>query len=133
MIRLDLFREVVTMALDTLRANKLRSALTIVGVVIGVTAVVGMTSLVRGFDRSLQAMLDTLGPKTIFVAKFSGMSFMSGKDFVDLLKRPNLSREDARAIQKLDALIAYVDVMYGGGFGARTERMIYERNNTKQM
>ena len=125
MIRLDLLREVVTMALDTLRANKLRSALTIVGVVIGVTAVVGMTSLVRGFDRSLQAMLDTLGPKTLFVAKFSGVSFMSGKSFTDLLKRPNLSREDARAIEKLDHLIAYVDVMYGGGFEPQIERMIY--------
>src|SRR3990172_9134884 len=127
MIRLELLREVVTMAFDTLRANKLRSALTIVGVVIGVTAVVGMTSLVRGFDRSLQAMLDTLGPKTLFIAKFSGVSFMSGKNFTDLLKRPNLSREDARAIEKLD------DVMYGGGFGPQMERVLYERNSTKRM
>jgi len=133
MIRIELLREVFTMAFETLRVNKLRSALTIVGVVIGVTAVVGMTSLVRGFDRSLQAMLDTLGPKTLFIAKFSGMSFMSGKNFTDLLKRPNLSREDARAIEKLDDLIAYVDVMYGGGFGPQMERVIYERNSTKRM
>ncbi|HJS75244.1 MAG TPA: ABC transporter permease, partial [Vicinamibacteria bacterium] len=132
MIRLDLAREVVTMAFETLRVNKLRSALTIVGVVIGVTAVVGMTSLVRGFDRSLQSMLDTLGPRTLFLVKFSGFSFMSGKDFLDLLKRPNLSAEDARAIGKLD-LSAYVDVMYGGGFGGRLERLIYERSRTKQM
>lgn len=133
MIRLELLREVVTMAFDTLRANKLRSSLTIVGVVIGVTAVVGMTSLVRGFDRSLQAILDTVGPKTLFVAKFSGVSFMSGKSFTDLLKRPNLSREDARAIEKLDHLVAYVDVMYGGGFGPQVERMVYGRNRTKRM
>ena len=132
MYRLELLREVVTMAFETLRANKLRSGLTIVGVVIGVTAVVGMTSLVRGFDRSLQAMLDTLGPKTLFVAKFSGLSFMSGKDFVDLLKRPNLSREDARALEKLDR-IAYVDLMYGGGFSPQMERVIFERGRTKQM
>ncbi len=132
MIRLDLAREVVTMALETLRANKLRSALTIVGVVIGVTAVVGMTSLVRGFDRSLQAMLDTLGPKTLFLAKFSGISFMSGKDFIELLKRPNLSAEDARAIKSLD-VVAYVDVMYGGGFALRVERIVHERSRTKMM
>ncbi len=132
MIRLDLAREVVTMALETLRANKLRSALTIVGVVIGVTAVVGMTSLVRGFDRSLQAMLDTLGPKTLFLAKFSGISFMSGKDFLELLKRPNLSAEDARAIGNLD-VVAYVDVMYGGGFAPRLDRIVYERSRTKMM
>jgi putative ABC transport system permease protein len=131
--RLELFREVAQMAFETLRANKLRSALTIVGVVIGVTAVVGMTSLVRGFDRSLQTMLDSLGPKTLFVAKFSGMSFMSGKSFLDLLKRPNLSREDARAIEKLGHIVAYVDVMYGGGFALQTERLVYGRNRTKRM
>ena len=38
------------MALETLRANKLRSALTVLGVVIGITSIVGMTSLIRGFD-----------------------------------------------------------------------------------
>ncbi len=133
MTRWELLREVVTMAIETLRANKLRSALTIVGVVIGVTAVVGMTSLVRGFDRSLQAMLDTLGPKTLFVVKFSGFSFMSGKNFLDLLKRPNLSEGDARAIEKLHSTIGYVDLMYGGGFGPQLERLTYGRTSTKRM
>lgn len=133
MFHLELLREVVSMAFETLRGNKLRSGLTIIGVVIGVTAVVGMTSLVRGFDRSLQSMLDTIGPKTLFIAKFSGMSFMSGKSFLDLLKRPNLSREDARALEKLDGLVAYVDVMYGGGFGPRMEKVVHQRDSTKRM
>jgi putative ABC transport system permease protein len=133
MIRLDLLREVVTMAFETLRANKLRSGLTIVGVVIGVTAVVGMTSLVRGFDRSLHAMLQAIGPTTLYVAKFSGMSFMSGKNFIDLLRRPNLSREDARALEKLDGVIAHVDLMYGGGFRPQVERVAYGRESTKSM
>ncbi|HEY7697093.1 MAG TPA: ABC transporter permease, partial [Vicinamibacteria bacterium] len=133
MVRLELLREVVGMAFETLRANKLRSGLTIVGVVIGVTAVVGMTSLVRGFDQSLQAILQSIGPTTLYVAKFSGMSFMSGKSFLDLLKRPNLSREDARAIEKLDGIVAHVDVMYGGGFRPQLERIAYGRESTKSM
>ena len=54
------------MALDTLRVNKLRSALTVLGIVIGITSIVGMTSLIRGFDESLQNTIRTLGPKTIF-------------------------------------------------------------------
>ena len=83
--RIALFSEIASMAFGTLRANKMRSALTIVGVVIGITAIVGMTSLVRGFDRSFRAMVETLGPNTIFVAKFSGLSFMSGKEFLDLI------------------------------------------------
>jgi putative ABC transport system permease protein len=133
MLQLELLREVVGMAFETLRANKLRSGLTIVGVVIGVTAVVGMTSLVRGFDQSLQAILQSIGPTTLYVAKFSGMSFMSGKSFLDLLKRPNLSREDARAIEKLDGIVAHVDVMYGGGFRPQLERIAHGRDSTKSM
>ena len=42
------------MAMGTLRGNKMRSALTMLGVVIGVTSIVGMTSLIRGFDSSLR-------------------------------------------------------------------------------
>jgi putative ABC transport system permease protein len=133
MIKTELLHEVVAMALETLRANKLRSALTITGVVIGVTAVVGMTALVRGFDRSLQAMLDTIGPKTLFVAKFSGVSFMSGKDFNDLIKRPNLTKEDARALAKLEDVVAHVDLLLGGGFGPRQERIHHRRDRTKPM
>ena len=82
-LRIGLLREVVLLALDTLRANKLRSALTVLGVVIGITAIVGMTSLIRGFDQSLRDSIRELGPNTIFVAKFSGIS---------LAARPRLRR-----------------------------------------
>ena len=48
--RLELLRE----AIDSIRANKVRAALTILGVVIGITSIVGMTSLIRGFDETLR-------------------------------------------------------------------------------
>ena len=51
-MRLTLFGEVIAMALDTVRSNKMRSGLTVLGVVIGITAIVGMTSMIRGFDES---------------------------------------------------------------------------------
>ena len=61
-IRIELVKEVVVMALDTLRSNKMRSALTVLGVVIGITSIVGMTALVRGFDESIKDLLRTVGP-----------------------------------------------------------------------
>ncbi len=76
--RFALLKETAQMALDTLRVNKLRSALTVLGIVIGITSIVGMTSLIRGFDESLQNTIRMLGPKTIFVAKFSALSLSSG-------------------------------------------------------
>ena len=113
-LRAALLREIGAMAIETLRVNKMRSALTIVGVVIGITAIVGMTSLVRGFDRSFRAMLENLGPNTIFVAKFSGISFMSGNDFIDLIRRPNLTPADARALDRLES-VRFTDTMLGSG------------------
>ena len=54
-IRVGLLGEVVAMAFDTVRGNKMRSALTVLGVVIGITSIVGMTAMIRGFDQSLRA------------------------------------------------------------------------------
>ena len=76
-----LLREVLRMALETLRANKLRSTLTILGVVIGITSIVGMTSLLRGFDESLRDRIRALGHNKIFDAKIRGVSIASGADF----------------------------------------------------
>ena len=53
------------------------------GVVIGITSIVGMTSLIRGFDESFKDMFRQIGPKTMFVTKFSFVSFSQGKEFRD--------------------------------------------------
>jgi putative ABC transport system permease protein len=90
-----LWREVFAMAVDTLRTNKMRSALTILGVVIGITSIVGMTSLIRGFDESLRDMIRELGPNTIILSKASAVSLASGADFAELIRRPNLTVDDA--------------------------------------
>ena len=53
-LRAGLLDEIVRMAFDTVRNNKMRSGLTVLGVVIGITSIVGMTALIRGFDQSLR-------------------------------------------------------------------------------
>ena len=75
--RADCCREIVVMSFDTLRTSKMRSALTVLGVVIGITSIVGMTSLIRGFDQSLRDSISQLGPDTIIVQKFGALSFSS--------------------------------------------------------
>ena len=130
--RTGLLNEVVVMAIDTLRTNKLRSALTVLGVVIGITAVVGMTALVRGFDESLRESISELGPSTIFVAKVSGVSLSSGKDFAELMRRPNITVADARAIEKLAPSAAIVDVWLGAQ-GDVQERIFYHGDRTKPL
>jgi putative ABC transport system permease protein len=118
-------------ALDSLRANKMRSALTILGVVIGITAIVGMTALIRGFDESLRASIRELGPNTIFVAKFSGVSLAAGNEFAELLRRPNLTVEDATAIEKLAPSAGIVDIWLGAGGPPTQTRVFYGNERTK--
>ena len=57
----------------------MRSALTVLGVVIGITSIVGMTSLLRGFDESLRDIFRTIGPDTIFVAEVLGRQPLGGR------------------------------------------------------
>src|SRR4030095_2320614 len=64
-IRFALLWEVVALAIDTIRGNKMRSALTVLGVVIGITSILGMTAMIRGFDQSLRQMIAAIGPNTI--------------------------------------------------------------------
>ena len=126
-----LLREVVLLALDSLRTNKLRSALTVLGVVIGITAIVGMTSLIRGFDQSLRDSIRELGPNTVFVAKFSGVSMAAGNAFAELLRRPNLTVDDATAIEKLAPSAGLVDIWIGAGGPPTQARVTYRKDRTK--
>jgi len=126
-----LLREVVFLALDTLRSNKMRSALTVLGVVIGITAIVGMTSLIRGFDQSLRASISELGADTVFVAKLSGVSIAAGRDFNELLRRPNMTLQDADAIERLAPSAGLVDIWLGQGGPAPQERVYYGGDRTK--
>jgi putative ABC transport system permease protein len=60
-------------AVDSIRANKVRAALTILGVAIGVTVVIAMASAITGINRSITNILESAGPKTFFVYRyFSG-------------------------------------------------------------
>ena len=133
-IRASLIGEVVAMAFDTVRTNKMRSGLTVLGIVIGITSIVGMTALIRGFDESLRDMIRSIGPNTIFVQRFGVASFSSGAELRDLLKRPNLTISDARAIEEQDESAQYVDIELGAGPGPVTQqRVFYRQQKTKPL
>jgi putative ABC transport system permease protein len=133
-IRFSLLGEVVVMAFDTVRTNKLRSALTVLGVVIGITSIVGMTSLIRGFDESLRDMIRSIGPNTIFVQRFGVTSFANGTEFQELLKRPNLSVADAQAIEEMAPSVGVVDIEFGAGAGnVVQQRVTYRSERTKPL
>src|SRR5580693_1008227 len=60
--------ENLLVAMDTLRSHKVRSGLTILGIVIGVTSVITVASIIDGLNRFVQAKVDSLGSRTYFVS-----------------------------------------------------------------
>ncbi len=131
MLKIALYVDTITMALGTLWANKMRSFLTILGIVIGIMSIVGMTALVRGFDEAVKDDIRQLGPKTIYVAKLSGM--LSGKEFRERMKRPNLTVADAKALEREADTLAFVDVWLGAGGPGRQDRAYFQSFKTKSM
>jgi putative ABC transport system permease protein len=128
-MRRTLFAQILAMSWDTVRGNKLRSFLTVLGIVIGITSIVGMTALIRGFDQSFQDLMRGIGPTTIYVAKMSGLSLSSGASFQELAMRPNLTHDDALAIERNAPSIQVVDLTLGGGGpGPQQSARIFYRN-----
>ena len=103
------------------------------GVVIGITSIVGMTSLIRGFDESLRDLFRELGPNTIIVQKFGLIGASSGKTFLEIARRPNLSMDDAKAIARECPSVAIIDVWLGGGPGSQQQRMFFGNARTKPL
>jgi putative ABC transport system permease protein len=93
-------KESVQMALGSLKAHKLRSVLTIVGIIIGVTTVVGMLSLTEGLKKSVEDQVSSLGSNTLIVTKFPAI-ITSGKQWREYSRRKNLTYEDALAIREV--------------------------------
>ncbi len=132
-LRSGLFGEIVTMALDTLRAQKMRSGLTVLGIVIGIMSIVGSTSLIRGLDQSLRESIQSMGADTIFLAKFSAISMGSGRELTELLRRPNLTPDDAEAIASQAPSLASVNIVLGQGGPPTRERVYYRSERSKQI
>jgi putative ABC transport system permease protein len=99
MMRKSEFGEIVQMATDTIRTNKMRSALTVLGIVIGVAVVIGVSSIGRGLDDNVRDRLATVGPNVIFLFHLEPFSF--GRMTEEMRTRRELTMEDAEALEGL--------------------------------
>lgn len=86
------------MAFQTLREHKTRSLLTVLGVVIGVTALIAVGSIVVGLDKDVRSFLDDYGTETLFVFRWD-IGFNSGRRTPEERMRKPLTLEDAMAIK----------------------------------
>lgn len=101
------FYEVLSLALQTLWAHKLRSFLTLLGVIFGVAAVIVVVSLIEGFNVYIDEKIADIGTNALAVQRFSIDDFSSLDRFLEASRRnPDVRLDDAEAIRKL-APLAY--------------------------
>jgi putative ABC transport system permease protein len=92
-------RENLRQALDSLRANKTRSGLTVFGVVLGVAVIMLVAALITGFNRKIEEQISQFGADTAFVTKWD-QGRHGGPPPLEERQRKQLTLEDARAIQE---------------------------------
>ncbi|MBX3175156.1 MAG: ABC transporter permease [Gemmatimonadaceae bacterium] len=123
---LDQYRENLAIAMDTLRVSKLRSALTILGVVIGVATVMTMASLVEGLKSQIIRTVEIAGPTTFYVMKaYSSTPINPDNPPAWVRIRPDLEEEEAELIKRLP------EIAYAGIWGQTISRLSYRGERTQ--
>jgi putative ABC transport system permease protein len=96
-------RESVKMALDTLRANKLRSGLTVLGIVIGVMTVITISSVINGLNNTVSTLVESFGTNVLWIFRFE---VFGTRPTAEQLNRKQLTLDDVDAIGKLPHVVA---------------------------
>src|SRR6185503_2069589 len=97
--------ESLKLAFATLLGHKFRSALTILGVIVGTTTVIAVSSILTGMNTRMQQLVEEFGTTTVYIARWS-----FGPRFGDLSpeerQRKPLSKDDAAALRELPSVHA---------------------------
>src|SRR3954469_6869325 len=118
----------VQIALDTLRANKLRSALTILGVVIGVSTVMTMAAIVQGIQEQIVRTIEIAGPTTFYVVKvFSQTPVNPDRRAKWIRVGPDLVEDEAERLKQLP------EVGYAAMGAQSNGRLSYEAQRTQNI
>jgi putative ABC transport system permease protein len=117
--------EGVAIAADSIRANKLRSALTILGVVIGVTTVMTIASMVQGIRTQIFNAIETAGPTAFYVVRFFSQTPLNPDRLpYEVRIRPLVQTSDAAAIARVP------EIDYSGMWVQLFQRMEYQGERT---
>src|SRR5437016_10201033 len=101
--------ELLLLALDSLRKTKIRSFLTVLGVVIGVATVIGMSSIISGLNSNISSQIQDLGSNLIFIQRIPPT--IGGRLPPEVFSRKKLTLEDAKAVGELSRVKAVAPVL----------------------
>jgi putative ABC transport system permease protein len=98
--RLAALWEAFLVATGSLRSNKLRTGLTLIGIVVGVSAVIAVVTIIKGLDNKVATTFSSQG-STVFTVSKKPQIIKSREEFIKVNKRKDVIREDAEAIARL--------------------------------
>ena len=102
-------RESFSMAMSAIAAHTLRSALTLLGVLVGVFSIIVVMTAMRVMESSIEQQLSSLGSQTFMIRKFPGTYFgMSSGDFEKYWRRKNVTMEQGKRLQDKTTLPASI-------------------------
>jgi putative ABC transport system permease protein len=87
-------------ALMSLRTNKLRTGLTLIGIVVGVSAVIAVVTIIKGLDQTVATTFSSQG-STVFTVSKRPMVITSREDFIKFNRRKDVTKEDAESVMRL--------------------------------
>jgi putative ABC transport system permease protein len=106
--------EILRLAFSSLKANKLRSGLTLLGIAVGVFSVIGVMTLINGLRTSVENGLNVLGANSFQVSKWPAVSF-SPSDWMRYRNRRDVTYADAARFKELMGESAHVNLQLGRG------------------
>jgi putative ABC transport system permease protein len=125
--RAHLLHEGVMVALRAMRSNKLRSGLTMLGVLIGVTTVMAMASMIQGINDDITSQIQSAGPTTFYVVWWWNGGLQVGRPPPEIRQRPFIQKTEADALERLP------EIQYAAMYGISNQRVAYVGDETRPL
>jgi putative ABC transport system permease protein len=121
------FFEYAGVAIDSLRANKLRSFLTLLGIIIGITSIISVISIIQGLDKYWKEKVSNFGPNTFVITQFPITTDFD--KFIDMLRRnPDIHADQAEAVRRYCTSCEEIGIETH-----KSVRVRYERQSLEQI
>jgi putative ABC transport system permease protein len=100
--------EILRSSIESIKVNKLRSMLTTLGIVIGVMTVIGVMSVISGFQKYIATSFSQLGANVIYVSKHPWFANVSRKEWLEILKRKDIGIKEFQALKEYGTSFKYI-------------------------